>query len=297
MKTKAILLVLFLALVAIIGVAACLSLFSNSIPAVSGKPRVAATIFPIYDIAKNIAGDKMDVLLIAPPGASPHTFEITPERIRDLQGSKLIFAIGHGLDTWASQTAQALPNSEVIIVDKGIELIADEEESGANPHYWLSLKNARIISLNILNALKSADPINGEYYDQNTASFLSELDAADREIKKLLGNLTDKNIITMHDAWPYFAKDYGINIIASFEPYPGSEPTPQYLAELSRTAKEYNVKTIFSEPQLSSQLLIPFLEDLGMNLAVLDPEGGLAGRETYIDLMKFNAQAIHDALK
>lgn len=297
MKLKILFSILLLALITLIGGAAYLSLFNKLAPAVSGKPRVAATIFPIYDIARNIAGNKMDVLLIAPPGASPHTFEITPERVKELQGAKIIFAIGHGLDAWASQTAEALPGSEVITVDNNIDLMADEESSGANPHYWLSLANARIISTNILNELKAADPASSEYYDQNAAGFLSELELADQEIKTILGRITDKNIITMHDAWPYFARDYGINVVATFEPYPGSEPTPQYLAELSRTAKKYNVKTIFSEPQLSSQLLSAFLEDLGMNLAVLDPEGGLPGRESYIDLMKFNAQSIHGALK
>jgi len=301
--------ILALAIIAAIFILAIL--FTSSPGGQPGpETKIAATIFPIYDIAKNVAGEQAEVVLITPPGASPHTFEITASEIRKLQGTDVLFAIGQGLDEWITETRNAIPGSRVKTVDQGIVLRhLEEDESvepeendehqheGADPHYWLSINNAKKIAQTIRDTLIEIDPQNAAQYSNNTINYIGELETAEQEINGILKDLPNRQIITMHNAWGYFAEEFNLEIVATFEPFPGREPTPQYLAELSRTAEQFNIRTIFSEPQLSNQALIPFLNDLNMDLAVLDPVGGFESRDSYINLMKYNAQTIQEKLQ
>lgn len=269
------------------------------------KTKVAATIFPIYDIARNVAGDKAEVVLITPPGASPHTFEITAEQIRKLQDTDIMLAIGHGLDDWITEARNAIPGSQIKTVSQGVHLRDFEEDygheehehEGTDPHYWLSIDNAIKITQTIRDTLSELDPENSGHYYSNATNYIGELESTEQIIENLFANISSNEIITMHNAWNYFAEEFNLEIVATFEPFPGQEPTLKYLAELSNTAEQYNVKTIFSEPQLSNQVLIPFLKDLNMDLAVLDPVGGLENRDSYINTMLYNAQTIKEKLK
>lgn len=291
----------------IVAVALILILVITSTPGGQPEPetKIAATIFPIYDIARNIAGDNASVNLITPPGASPHTFEITAEQIRKLQNTDILFAIGLGLDDWIAETRNAIPGSQVKTVSQGI-IFRETEEHGhddehehgdADPHYWLNIENAIKITKTIRDSLIEIDPNNAAQYSANATDYIGELQNTGERIEELFVNLDNNEIITMHNAWGYFAEEYGLEITATFEPFPGQEPTAKYLAELSNLTEQHNIKTIFSEPQLSNQILIPFLNDLELNLAVLDPLGGLEERDSYINTMLYNAKTIQDNLK
>lgn len=285
-----------------------ITLVITSTPGGQPEPetKIAATIFPIFDIARNVAGDKASVNLITPPGASPHTFEITAEQIRNLQNTDILFAIGLGLDDWISETRNAIPGSQVKTVSKGIvfresneheENAEDEHERGDNdPHYWLSIENAIKITKIIRDALIEIDPNNSAHYSANATDYIGELQNTDEQIEKIFENMPSNKIVTMHNAWGYFADEYGLEVTATFEPFPGQEPTAKYLAELSDLAKKQNIKTIFSEPQLSNQVLLPFLNDLNLELAVLDPLGGLEERDSFINTMLYNAKTIQKKL-
>ena len=278
--------------------------------------KIGATIFPLYDIAKNVAGDKIEVVLVAPAGASPHTFEPSPADIKNLSGSRVIFSIGEGLDNWTQAIAAALLGTAVKPVSEGIVLIMteedeeEEEENGhheeaeeghehhhgdTNPHYWLSVPNAKIIAENITAEIILLDPENEAYYRENLSEYNTRLDDADSAVRLMLRNIPNKNIITMHDAWPYFAQEYGLEVVGTFEPFPGREPSAKYLADLAQTAERYDVKTIFSEPQLANQILFPFLQDYGLKLEILDPLGGIENRSSYIETMLYNARAINES--
>jgi len=266
------------------------------------RTKVAATIFPLYDITKNIAGDKLDVKLILPPGASPHTFEAKPQDIKNLQNTKVIFAIGHNLDNWTTEIVSAIEEAELYIVDSEIDLIEfnhenDHEHKNVDPHYWLSVENAKVIVENIYEKVKEIDPENSRIYKSNYKNYLNELSNADLEIKKNLADLKTKKMVTFHNAWQYFAKDYGLKIVKTFEPFPGKQPTAKYLLDLEQSIKKNDIEIIFSEPQLSVESLQAFLNDMDLELFVLDPLGG-TGPDTnsYIKTMKKNAEVISEAL-
>jgi zinc transport system substrate-binding protein len=271
----------------------------------TGRPRVAATIFPLYDIIRNIAGDKMDVALILPPGSSPHTFELTPERVQRIQGARIIFRIGHGLDDWTQGFAGYIEDGKIAVVDKGVDLISEGEErheegerhehGGVNPHYWLSLKAAQAIAGNVAEHLIELDPANEQTYRDNWDRYVEELSRLHAEIEGKLEPYRGRDLITFHNAFAYYARDFELDIVGTIEPFPGKQPTPRYLAELQKEIKRYDLDALFIEPQLSAESVEAFVGDLGLRVYVLDPLGGVDGRESYIELMRYNTDTIIEA--
>lgn len=280
----------------------------------SNGSSVAATIFPIYDITTNITGDAIGVQLILPAGASPHTFDPSPSSIRDIENADVIYSIGHGLDDWTQTLVQAV-GADSVVVDDGIEIRSsdnedehedeheenedehEDEEDGHghgpdDPHYYLTIPNAKIVASTITKDLSNRYPQHAETFQANLQTYLNQLDTADAEIRESLSEVENKNLITLHDAWYYFAKEYDLVIIGSFEPSPGREPTPQYLAELSDALNASQTTTLYTEPQLGTQNIQAFIEDNDLSIAELDPIGGLENRSSYIELMKYNAQVI-----
>ncbi|MGE5322498.1 MAG: metal ABC transporter substrate-binding protein [Actinomycetota bacterium] len=265
------------------------------VPTAPASVTVAATIYPLYDIARNIIGSEGTVKVIVPPGASPHLFEFSPKQIRDLQEVRAVFAIGHGLDNWAAQIANVVKGSRVIIVDQGIGLRRFRDGT-IDPHYWLHFGNARKIADNIGGSLAAIDPAHAETYLENAEKYKQKLAAEERMLNEVLKPARGIPILTFHDAWFYFAEDFGLTIQGTFEPAAGEEPTPRYLAELQKKITTGHIDVIFVEPQLSTGLLKAFAQDNKVRIAELDPLGGVEGRMTYAALMDFNANAVRRAL-
>lgn len=274
----------------------------------SGEDRlqVAATIYPLYDIVREVAGEHADVKLIVPPGASPHLFEFTPRQLQDLQRTRVLFQIGHGLDSWVSHIESVVPSMVRITADKNITLRQssapdhDDEKKigdtdGEDPHYWLHFGNARIMVSTIAEGLAAADPTHAISYRKNAAGYQSRLIEKEQELVLLLAPARGKKILTLHDAWYYFSDNFGLTVAGAFEPAAGGEPTPQYLAHLREDIKQYGIPVLFSEPQLATVSLATFAHDEGLRLGILDPIGGLEQRMTYLELMEYNARSIRSA--
>ncbi|MBD3329983.1 hypothetical protein GF354_00460 [Candidatus Peregrinibacteria bacterium] len=320
------------------------------------KIRVAATIFPLYDIASNVAGEFAQVELILAPGASPHTYEFTPSDLTKLQGVKKIFAIGEGVDSWSDGIGDNVEGVEIVELDQYIVLREYEEDDyyeqyeehrddeyhgednhdsgndygynhdsgndygynhevgndhghnyeGDNdehhhgeydPHYWLAPNNAAIMAKKITDELSELDPANADQYSNNADSFIATLNKKDIEWKEAINSLSQRYIVTFHDSFSYFADHFDLNVLTSFEPFPGREPTPSYLQELEHEIEEFNISVLFTEPQLHPSSLEQFAKDHAIEVFVLDPLGGAIGRESYLELIDYNVQTIVDALQ
>jgi ABC-type Zn uptake system ZnuABC Zn-binding protein ZnuA len=309
--------------------------------------KVGATIFPIYDIAQEIAGDEFEVVLLLPVGASPHTFDPQPSLLKDLSGAQAVFSIGHGLDDWSTTLTESM-GIPVVTVDHDIELRAtedvhehdheDEEEhahdhydnhdehgyeeesphehehddhdnyeeehdvhDGHNhgpidPHYWLSIHNAKQIAKNIADELGQRDVEHADLYIHRAEAYVKELDALERELNEKIVGIPNNNIISLHDAWYYFTDEFNLNLAGTFEPSAAKEPTPQYLAELEEKVQAHNVSAIFAEPQLSTDSIEGFADDHNLTIVVIDPLGGIDGRNSYTELMRYNVEQIVSAL-
>ena len=284
------------------------------------KIEVSATIFPIYDIARQIAGDEIEVHLLIAPGESPHTFNPTPSTKEEIEHSEIIFAIGNELDTFVTDISSN--QEKIIIVDKNLTLIKYEDEHDDHdkhgdekhddekhddhdhhahgeydPHDWLDPMNAKVMAVTIADALAQLDPANAESYNSRSSAFAAEIDALHTELVKLAELAHDKSFITFHDSMAYLVTRYDLSLAGTFEPTGAEEPSPQYLHELSEVVEHDNVLAIFSEPQLSSASLEPFMKDNNLSLATLDPLGGVDGRDSYQALIRYNIETIAETLK
>ncbi len=285
-----------------IGLICCLLLCScrkqnNNNHTEDGKLKVAATIFPLTDIVKNIGGDKVAVVTIMPPGASPHTFEVRPKTVEEAMGAKILFKIGAGLDDWVEGVTGAMDKKpEIVDLSQDVKL-RKLPDGSVDPHYWLSLENGYVITKTVAKKLSALDPDNKRYYSQNMLNYLRKLGDANAELKKMFVNLPDRKFVTFHEAWFYFAQAYNLDVVAAFEPFPGKEPTPDFIASFTKTIKQNNVKVLFTEPQFSTEVVKQLAKDIGIKLEVLDPIGGTSPEtDSYISMIKTNANTIYNAL-
>lgn len=273
--------------------------------------KVAATIFPLYDLVRQVAGPSVEVTLLVPPGASPHTFTVRPGTVRALAGCAAVFTIGHGLDTWITRLAREVGISRTIVTDTGIPLRkgaqahqhtghthrAQAASESVDPHYWLTIPNASLMVQTIATALGELDPSAATAYQQRALAYQEQLRGVDADIRRVLADLPRRDIATFHMAFAYFAEAYGLNVVAVFEPAPGKEPSPRYVEAFQRQVRTHKLRVVFVEPQLSETALRGLTNDLGITLRPLNPDGGMPGVDSYIALMQYNATQIAAALR
>ncbi len=304
MKTRIIFLVILLI--------ACLWLFmtfghrkSRQDKTVTGKEelRVIATIFPLADIAGQIGGDRVNVITMLPIGASPHTFEPTPQQVKDISDAQLFLEIGAGLEFWADKIikSEQVPHFKTVIVSENIKLLkgdGDEHESG-NPHIWLDPILAKEIAEKIEKNLIIVDPAGADYYRKRAADYRQELDQLDEEIKKTVAGFKIREYLTFHPAWAYFGLRYGIKEAGVIEETPGREPTPKQLKTIVDKIRESGIRAIFAEPQFSPRTVEAIAENTGAKVLFLDPIGDpkIPDRSTYLDLMRYNLRIMKEAME
>lgn len=263
--------------------------------------KVGATIFPLYDLVRTVGGEDVDAVLMLPPGTSPHTYEPTPSLIQNLQGALAIFTIGHGIDSWISSVQNALPQAKIITTDRNITLRAptqlllqeeEEDEGNIDPHYWLDPDNGIIMVRTIVDELSALDPAHSANFSARGDRLIDEITRHDIEWKEKLSYVTNKDLVTFHDAYMYFAAHFGLNIVATFEPFPGQEPTPKYIKGLSDAVERHGITTLYLEPELPASALESFARDYNLDIAILDPESGITDADSYIKLIDYNVDTI-----
>ena len=273
--------------------------------------KIVATIAPLADFARQVGGDGVEVTLLLPPGASPHTYEPTPKVLREISRAKIFFKIGAGLEFWADRMIRA-SSTDILIVDSsaGVDLIKDISHNhdhdhgharghGTNtdPHIWLD----PIICIQIISkieaALSAIDPSNALLYKKNAAEYQEQLRELDNEITEKTKLFRTREYVTFHSAWNYFSRRYGLKVAAVIEESPGKEPSPRHVKKIIDILKGLNTRVIFAEPQFSPKIAETIAREAGAQVLILDPEGGQKGRETYMDLMRYNLSIMEKALK
>lgn len=280
---------------------------------------VVTSIPPLYSWAVNVAGDRADVHNLLPPNVGPHDFQFRPRDLRKIQNADLIFLNGLGLESWFDkaiavnhpaalkkvvEVATGLGTNDLIFELPALHLPEGEEAhlhshaGAANPHLWLDPAFARHAVSNLLAAFQRADPANAEAYAQNAAAYQERLAALDAELRDGLKTLADRPVVTFHDAFPYYCRRYGLQLVGVIEEVPGASPSPRYLAELSKVIRDRNVSVIFVEPQFEPRLARQLARDLGIKVATLDTlETGRLEATAYEDGMRANLRALQLALQ
>jgi len=261
----------------------------------TGKTVIAVTILPQAGFVEAIGGDKVEVVVMVPPGASPHTYEVTADQMTQLSKAKMYAKVGSPVEfelAWMDKLIAL--NKTMLVVDcsKGIELIAsqDPDEPGIDPHIWLSVKNAKIIAQNICDGLVQVDAANKSLYEKNCADYIKELAALDESFTTDLSGVTNRSFIVFHPAFGYFANDYNLTQIGVEQE--GKEPDADYIVRLIEAAKGNDTKVIFVSPQYSTKSAKTIADEIGGEVVIIDP---LA--KEFIENMRNIESAMKQAMK
>jgi zinc/manganese transport system substrate-binding protein len=260
------------------------------------KLKVLTTIAPLYSFTKNIAGDAAGVENLLPSGTDLHEYSLSPEDIIKITRAQVIIKNGIGLEIWLDKLIPGQSSSsgkKPIIVDSASNI----NVINSDPHIWLSPRNAAIQVKNISEALIKADPVNSNIYRKNAADYLKRLEDLDREIMDSVGKFRKKEFVSLHSAFLYFARDYGLRQVAVIREFPDKEPTPGHIADIIKIIRAHKIKFIFSEPMVSHKVVETIARDLKLQVYSLDTlETGALYPEWYEEKMRMNLEVLKVAL-
>ncbi len=263
---------------------------------------VAATFYPLYDLAKSIVGDYGTVYSLVPAGAEPHDFEPKPSDIQQLNRADALVILGTGFAPFEDTfTESIIGQVQVISAGKGVSQIKTdplEAASRLDPHIWLSPKNAKIMAANIINGLSMIDFENANYYVENGNNLIEQLEKLDVEYKQGLTNCKKEVILSSHNSFSYLGRDYGFRTKSISGLEPETEPTPNQIKQLINLAKAENIKYILYEELVDPRVAEAIASETGASLLELSPvEGTTNPADTYITIMQKNLQKLKLALE
>ena len=268
------------------------------------RTQVAATVFPLYDITRRLAEDRLDVHLILTPGLDAHSYEPRPQDVAALADSSLIFAVGLGLDGWAQDLARSAGAGEARVFEMGPlmdPILAPQglirTEPFIDAHFWLDPVRARQAVDVIVEALGALDPVGGPFYRSRGEELKRSFQAVHEEIAGRAGQWSRRRIVTFHGSLFYFASRYGLDIVGVVEPVPGQEPTAQHLAALVDLLRDPEPAVLFSEPQMDDVLARALAREAGVEAHDVDPMGGRPETDSYEKLMRQVSAVMGEALR
>lgn len=299
-----------------------------------GKLLIVTTLFPQYDFARHIAGDKANVILLLNPGMESHSYDPTPRDIVSINESDLFIYTGDEMEVWAAKIINSLERDvNILDVSEGIDLVRTEDEDepideqlshdddhgyGAygekkhkheehehiyDPHIWTSPKNAMIMVNNIKDELIKIDSKNAAYYEENANNYLEELQLLDNDITELVEN-ADFNTIYFADrfAMYYFTRDYNLNYVSAYDSCNSeTEPSAKLVTKMVDEVKENDVKVIYYAELSSHKAADTIAKETGAKKLLLHSchnvsKDEMNNGETYISLMRQNYENLKQGL-
>jgi ABC-type Zn uptake system ZnuABC Zn-binding protein ZnuA len=258
-----------------------------------GKLKVMVTLAIFADFARHVGGDQVDVSALVPSSGDVHTYEPPPSRVAELGDADLVVMNGLDLEAALENVIEEnAPSSAAII--RLAEALPAAGELGENPHLWLDVQNAMDYVEQIRDAMIAADSESSEVYELNAESYLDELRLLDQSVVDSIALIPVENrkLITFHDAYPYMAKRYGLEVAAVAVPSPGQEPSAKDVQKLVDAIREHDVPAVFKEPQFRAHILELAADDAGVEVCTLY-SGSLDDEVTsYTELMRFNADEL-----
>ncbi|MFZ5938973.1 MAG: metal ABC transporter solute-binding protein, Zn/Mn family [Bacteroidota bacterium] len=242
----------------------------------SQKTQITVSILPEVYFVRQIAGDLADINVMIPPGASPATYEPTPQQLHELLKSTLYMKIGYSAfeSSWMEKMTAVNPSMLVTDLSRNIELIREEhshegEQLSVNPHTWLSPANARIIARNVAADLKRILPGDSAVFNANLSAFLLKTDTLDRQLHEILDPLENRAFMIYHPALTYFARDYNLEQYALETD--GKEPSPAHMKYLTDLAREKGIKVIFLQMQFDQHNAMALSKETGAEIVQINP--------------------------
>lgn len=262
-------------------------------------PTVVVTIHPVASLMRMIAGPAATVIELLPAGVSPATYDPTPLAAREVASARVVVRVGGAIDDWVAGITED-SDVPVVVLTGGMQLEGATDQPGTgNPHVWLDPILVRDTLLpRMLNALEGVAPDSAAAMRRRAVVVADSLTALDAQIRTILSGIESRDFVASHAAWDYFAARYGLVEVGVLHPSPGQELGARELAGLVNDARRLHVAGVIAEPQLGEAGVKALAAELKLPVAIADPLGatGLPGRDSYFDLMRYNAHAFARAL-
>ncbi|HEY9891558.1 MAG TPA: metal ABC transporter substrate-binding protein [Candidatus Sericytochromatia bacterium] len=284
------------------------------------KPLVVTTVAPLTNIVSNIAGDRVEVKGIIPEGTDSHTFEPRPSDADLLRQANLILVNGLNLESPTKKLANASKPKDTKIYELGNNTITKDqwmfdfsfpkEKGDPNPHLWVNPKYADAYAKLAAEQLTALDPAGKDYYATNLKNYLQRLDELDKATRAVVATIpaTNRKLLTYHDSWAYWAREYGFEVIGAIQPSDFKEPSAKDLAKLTDQIRKTDVPAIFGSEVYPSKVAEQIAREAKVKIAntaddELPGKDGAANamenknpEHTYIGMMVNNLRIIAENL-
>ena len=301
-KNKIVSLSIFLALNSLF-LTGCVN--KNTYKPVNDKPFVLTTFTILADLARNVAGERLEVKSITKPGAEIHSYKFTPSDIVKTKGAKLILENGLGLEAWISKFMMSTSEIPKVKLTDGMTplLIDGDVYAGKpNPHAWMSPKRAMNYVDKIVDAFIKIDPDGVLEYRANADIYKAKLEALDKDLRDSLSSISKERrfLVTCEGAFSYLANDYGMKEGYLWPVNAESQVTPKRMVRLVKLIKENDIPTIFCESTVSSKAQMEVAKSSGAVFGGTFYVDSLSGPDgpapTYIKLLRHNVRLITEGL-
>jgi zinc transport system substrate-binding protein len=281
---------------------------------------VVASFYPLYEFARRVGGERVEVTTLVPPGVEPHDWEPSPRDVARLYQARLFVYNGAGLEPWVEKLLGGAPPSLVAVnVTEKIPLRAvdlprhhghhEEKARGpapagreSDPHVWLDPVLAQSQVEAIRAALSRTDPAHAPAYDANARSLVAALAMLHRQYEQGLADCARREFVTSHAAFGYLATRYRLTMIPIMGVAPEAEPSPAELARIARTVRRHGIRYVFFETLVSPKLAETLAREVGARTLVLNPVEGVTAEEAaagkdYLTLMRENLANLRTGLE
>ncbi len=261
---------------------------------------VLTSFYPAYIMAINVCKGVpgVSVTNLTPPmRGCLHDYFITANDMKKLADADVFIACGAGMEPFIDKVVERYPAVKVVTLADGIQLIEGNNGRPANGHLWVSITNAISQVKNLDRAMETFDPAHKDLYRANTDAYTAKLDMLRSRMRSELAPFKGSKIITFHEAFPYFAQEFDLEIAAVVEREPGSEPSARELAETIDMINASGIRSLFSEPQYSAIAAKAISKETGAAVYVLDPAvTGPDDPDAYLKIMETNLSVLKRAL-
>lgn len=264
-----------------------------------GKLTIAASFYPLQYVTERIAGDRATVSSLTPPGAEPHDLELSPRDVASISDADIVIYLG-GFQAAVDDAvdAEAKDSATNVATSANLDLtLAEEGETGTDPHFWLDPQRLAAVSTQIEQRLVKADSAGASVYATNLAKLTADLNTLDGEFRTGLASCANKDLVTSHEAFGYLAARYGLTQVGITGLTPDEEPNPDTLARVTDFVRANKVRTIYYETLISPAIAETVASETGAQTAVLDPIEGITDHsqgDDYLAIMRSNLKALKE---
>lgn len=262
---------------------------------------VVASFSILGDFVRAVGGDRVNLTTLVGPDSDVHVYTPAPGDAKRVAEARLVIVNGLGLEGWLPRLVQSAGSgAKVVVASAGVAPL--KLGSAADPHAWQSVPNARIYVTDIADALAAAAPDDAEFFRAQAKAYLQKLDTLDREVREAVAGIPPdrRKVISTHDAFGYFAAEYGLQFIAPLGVSTETEPSARDIAAIVGQVKARKIPAVFLENISDDRLIRRIAAETGARVGGILISDGLTGEKglapTYIDMVRHNIKALTSAL-